>query len=67
MPEFKTRDDPEANGRKPVRGDERWTVTLPLEDGSELILRMGRTSRDTIFGMMIADCHDSGEPEPTGG
>ena len=64
MPEFRTRDDPEANGRKPKIGDERWTVTLPLDDGSDLIVRMGRESRDMIFGMMIADCHDSGEEEP---
>lgn len=67
MQEFKTRDHPEANGRKTTFGDVAWTIRLPLEDGSELVVRMGKKDRDILFGMLIADCHDEGESEPTGG
>lgn len=61
---LKAKDDPEANGRKPQYGDVRFTLTVPLESGDDLIIQMGRKSRDLIFGMLIADCHDSGESEP---
>lgn len=61
---LKTKCDPEANGRKPKFGDVRFTCTLPLEDGTELVLQMGRKGRDLLFGMLIADCQDSGEEEP---
>lgn len=61
---LKAIDDPEANGRAPQPGDTRWTIRIPLEDGTTLIVHMGEKSRKTLFGMMIADCCDSGEPEP---
>lgn len=64
MLEFRTKDHPEANGRKPVEGDVAWTARIPLENGEELVLRMGKQGRDLLFGMLIADCHDSGELEP---
>lgn len=55
---------PEANGRLPESGDTVWTLTIPLESGEKLYLEMGKKGRDTLFGMMIADCHDSNEEEP---
>ena len=55
---------PEANGRKPQVGDVAWTLRLTLENGEPLELHVGNKGRDTLFGMMIADCQDSGEPEP---
>jgi hypothetical protein len=61
---LRTKDDPEANGRQPRYGDERWTINMPLENGEILYIEMGRKSRDVIFGMLIADCVDSGEKEP---
>ena len=57
-------DHPEANGRSVQPGDVAWTLRIPLEDGDTLFLKLGKKSRDNIFGMMIADCHDSGEDEP---
>lgn len=63
---LRTRDDPEANGKRPQHGDERWTVELPLESGETLHLQMGRKSRDLLFGMLVADCVESGESEPVG-
>ena len=62
--ELRSKDYPEANGRKPQSGDVAWTLQVPLEDGQTLYLKLGKKSRDMIFGMMIADCHDSGEGEP---
>lgn len=69
MPDMtvKCKDDPEANGRSPRRDDQRWVVHLPLEDGSTLTVMMGRKSRDTLFGMLIADTMDSDEKEPSDG
>lgn len=61
---FRTGCDPEASGRKPQPGDVRFTVTLPLENGEFLKVTMGKKGRDLLFGMLIADCHDSGEGEP---
>lgn len=62
--DLRTLDDPEANGREPEQGDVRFVLHLPLENGSTLTIRMGRQGRDTLFGMLIAECHDSGEKEP---
>lgn len=61
---LKTIDDPEANGRQPVAGDERWKLTFKLENGESLDIWCGKKSRDLMFGMLIADCQDSGEEEP---
>jgi hypothetical protein len=62
---FRTKCHPEANGRQPQYGDVAWTVELPLEDGRILAVEMGKKGRDLIFGMLISDCHDAGEEEPT--
>lgn len=61
---LRSSDHPEANGRTPENGDIVWKLKLPLEKDRILILEVGKKGRDTLFGMMIADCHDSGEPEP---
>lgn len=61
---LRTRCHPEANGRAPLSGETAWTATLPLEDGTSVVIRMGKEGRDLLFGMLIADCHDSDEPEP---
>lgn len=55
---------PEANGGKPKFGDVAWTLQIPLQHGETLILKLGKKGRDLLFGMLIADCQDSGEPEP---
>lgn len=62
---LKTNCDPEANGRVPEDGDERWIITVPLESGESLTIQMGKKGRDNLFGMLIADCnyHDESEPE----
>lgn len=39
---FRDRSDPEANGRQPQPGEQRYTVFFPLEDGRRLEIHMGR-------------------------
>lgn len=55
---------PEARGRRPQNGDVCWRVKFMLESGETCEIEMGRKTRDILFGMMIADCRDSGEEEP---
>lgn len=57
---LRTDDHPEANGRTPKHGEQQWIVTMPLETGESLQIKMGKKSRDMIFGMMVAeDTEDS--------
>ena len=60
---LKTNCHPEANGRQPQIGDQKWNVMLPLEDGTTLRVSMGKEGRDLLFGMLIADCAECGEAE----
>lgn len=59
MIEFKCKDDPEANGRTPKKGEQRFTILFPLEDGSELKVHMGREGMNHfesfIAQMMVED------------
>lgn len=61
---FKTKDHPEANGRKPKLGESCWTPHFPIENGDTLYLHMGEHARNIMFGMMIAEAKDSGDGEP---
>ncbi len=61
---FKTKDHPEANGRQPKFGESSWSPYFPLENGDVLHLHLGQIGRDTMFGMLIAECKDSKEGEP---
>ena len=60
--EFKTKRDPEANGRIPNKGDRRYTLKFPLEDGTELVVHEGREGMNhfvkMISQMMIDDDND---------
>lgn len=40
----RTKDDPEANGRVARKGDQRFTLKFPLEDGTSLYIQMGKES-----------------------
>lgn len=56
--ELKCKDDPEANGRTPLRGEQRFTLIFPLDTGEELKLHMGRESMnhfETFIGQMMID------------
>jgi hypothetical protein len=62
--ELRCKDDPEANGRKPQIGEQRYTLTFPLENGTSLQLHMGKEGMNTFtafVGQMMID--DSAPPE----
>lgn len=50
---LRCKDDPEANGRIPRLGEQRFTLLFPLEDGTTLTIHMGREGNST-FAAMIA-------------
>lgn len=60
--EYRCKDDPERNGRVAGIGDQRFTLIFPLEDGSDLILHMGREGMNHfesfIAQMMIDDSNE---------
>jgi hypothetical protein len=47
----RTIDHPEANGRKPQPGELSWSLRFPLEDGSFLIVQVGKAAHDAFKGM----------------
>ena len=56
--EYKCKDDPEAMGRKPKTGEQRFTVIFPLENGDELRVHMGKESMnhfETFIAQMMVD------------
>ena len=50
---FRSIGDPEANGRAPQTGEQRYTLKFPLEDGRTLFLEVGREDM-SHFAKMIA-------------
>ena len=56
--EFKCKDDPEANGRVPQRGEQRFTLLFPLENGDDLKLYAGRETMnhfESFIAQMMVD------------
>lgn len=51
---FVTHDHPEANGRKPIEGEQGFSLKFPLENGDLLIVKMGKVGWDTV-GQFILD------------
>lgn len=62
--EFRTKRDPEASGSTPQRGDRRYTLKFPLDDGTELIVHEGREGMNhfvkMISQMMMIDDDEEG-------
>ena len=52
MLEFRTKDHPQANGRKAQPGEQQWILTFTLEDGSELKVKAGQLCRDSFKRML---------------
>jgi hypothetical protein len=50
--EFTVKDSPDANGRKPVAGEQRYTLTFPLDSGEDLKVHMGKESVQRFAGMI---------------
>ncbi len=55
---FRTEDHPEANGRKPCRGEQAWEVFFTLEDGRKLILHMGREGHASMRRILLQEMQD---------
>jgi hypothetical protein len=56
--EFRCKDDPEANSRKPLVGEQRFSLKFPLENGEDLILHCGKETFDRfaeMIGKMMVD------------
>lgn len=49
---FKTRDCPDANGRTPLPGEQKWTLRFPLPDGSDLFVEIGAVGRKALEDMI---------------
>lgn len=59
--EFRCKDDPEALGRTPQRGEQRFSLLFPLENGDQLKLHMGREGMnhfETFIAQMMIDDHE---------
>ena len=55
---YRCKDDPEANGRVPSKGEHRFTLTFPLENGDSLLVHMGQESWNyfsSFLGQMLVD------------
>lgn len=49
----RTIDHPQANGRKPVPGDQHYEMRFPMEDGRELVLQMGETGFRQLTDLLL--------------
>jgi hypothetical protein len=60
---FRTHDHPEADGRQPQAGDEHFPLTLTLEGGAMLEVRMGRQTVTDLFNLLhshtLADANEA--------
>lgn len=50
---LKTEDHPESFGRKAAIDDIEYTLRFPLEDGRELVLKIGNTGFQTLTNMLV--------------
>jgi hypothetical protein len=64
---FRAIDSPDANGRQPQFGDQKWTLTIPLENGDDYLeVEIGKRGRDGLLAMLRQeeeDDADEGEVE----
>ena len=52
---FRTQCHPEANGRVPIIGEYKWNFTFTLENGSILVIEMGREAHDDFRGFVLRE------------
>lgn len=63
---FKTKDCPDANGRAPQAGEQKWTVYFPTEDGGRVYVEMGKQGRDAMLSMLAQEEEDDATGTPHG-
>ena len=52
---FRTQCHPGANGRVPVKGEYKWDFWFTLEDGSTLVIELGRDAHDDFRGFVLRE------------
>lgn len=52
---YTTKDHPMANGRRPEPGDQSWTFTFELADGTPLQLHVGRECREAFRSFILRE------------
>ena len=55
---FKTQDCPDANGRTPLPGEQKWMLDFPLEDGNKLFVEVGAKGISALKEMLGWEEHD---------
>ena len=54
-------DHPEVNGRCPIRGEQQWTLSVPLENGQDYLeLHLGKRGREAVRSMLNQEEKDDG-------
>lgn len=64
--QFRTKDHPEANGRKPEIGDLFWDFKFTLEDGSTLVIQLGKESHESFKALIMREEIHSAADEAQG-
>ena len=52
---FRTQCHPEAKGREPQEGEYKWDFKFTLEDGSILMIEMGKEAHDDFRGFVLRE------------
>jgi hypothetical protein len=50
---LRTEDHPEANGRKPIANEVEYKISMTLENGELLVVKMGQRCFDTISQLLL--------------
>lgn len=59
---FKSIDCPDANGRQPLYGEGKWTMTIPLANGDDYLeIEIGKKGRDGLIAMLAQEEIDDAE------
>ena len=52
---FRTQCHPEANGRNPQEDEYKWDFKFTLEDGSILLIELGKEAHDAFRGFVLCE------------
>lgn len=55
---FRTKENPQANGRQPIVGEFQYTLTFPLEDGSILKVLFGKEGMRNLRNVVLSELCD---------
>lgn len=61
---FRTSDCPDADERQQQEGEQRWTLSFPLEGGDDYLeVTVGRKGRDALLAMLAQEEADDAREE----